>query len=90
MACSFFAESLGTIDYVLDDYCQSKKPKPDGWAGNLVFRVKPELEQKKTVFQIGTADAALALKAAQHVYALFISSSMSNLDICLHSHLPIP
>ncbi|XP_062619891.1 tRNA-dihydrouridine(20) synthase [NAD(P)+]-like [Saccostrea cucullata] len=48
--------ALGTVDFVLSD-------------GTIIFRTFPE-EKDKLIFQIGTADAKRALKAAQKIQDL--------------------
>ena len=52
---------LNTIDYVTPAQTVDYKPK----AGNAVVFRTNEKEKGKMVFQMGTADAVIALKAAE-------------------------
>lgn len=54
--------ALGTVDFV----SKSGNKKVPG-ATDLVFRTCPELEKDRVVFQMGTANAELAVKAARIV-----------------------
>ncbi|CAI8498660.1 unnamed protein product [Pichia kudriavzevii] len=57
-----YNEKLNTVDF-----CSTKGNKKIPGMTDLVFRTYPEMEKDKVVFQMGTANAELAVKAAKIV-----------------------
>lgn len=69
-------EELGTIDYIkplssfpnkVQKRMLSDADNPDSAKGAILLRIDPTLEKDKLIYQIGTGEAGLAIKAAERV-----------------------
>ena len=72
---------LGTIDYRVPFHTYSKKVQrrmlsdkdnPDSKNGAVLLRIDPLVEHNKLIYQIGTGESSLAVKAAEKVIADFV------------------
>lgn len=69
-------EELGTIDYVkplstfpakVQKRMVADTDNPDSSKGAILLRIDPSKEKDKLIYQIGTGEAGLAIKAAERV-----------------------
>ena len=69
-------EELGTIDYVkplssfpakVQKRMVADSDNPDSAKGAILLRIDPTLEKDKLIYQVGTGEAGLAIKAAEMV-----------------------
>lgn len=64
-----------TIDWVRTPHYGQKQPPPDA-KESVIYRLHPELEKRKLVFQIGTSDPDRAVAAAR-----LVASDVSGIDV---------